>query len=319
VSNVARINPIRVTNDTRPWTDRNGDLIPQLDELGASTGFNLGTTNRYAETLERPYTNEFSVEVEQQLAGSVVVAVGFFNRATKRNIGSKNLAVPLESYIPLNVREVTSGRDVTVYNQDPALRGRFDVLWDNYPELDTLYRGVDLTFNKRMSNRWMLMGGVSVGRNEGDIYGTSDLNNPNFTFRHGIIGNDVPVSLRASGVYQLPWGISLSASAQRFRGFPENTTVLVSADTVKGLTQVSQSLVVEPRATTRLPNVNSLDIGIRKMFELRGVRVEPIVDIYNALNGASIVARTTQLGPTYGQAANIQRGLLIRAGFNLNF
>ncbi|MGC4086194.1 MAG: hypothetical protein QM736_29745 [Vicinamibacterales bacterium] len=29
--------------------DRNGDGIPQFDELGPSTGFNLGTTNRYAE------------------------------------------------------------------------------------------------------------------------------------------------------------------------------------------------------------------------------------------------------------------------------
>ncbi len=29
----ALVNPIRVTSDTRTWTDRNGDGIPQLDEL----------------------------------------------------------------------------------------------------------------------------------------------------------------------------------------------------------------------------------------------------------------------------------------------
>ena len=36
----ARVNPIKVTNDTRSWTDRNNDRIPQLEELGPSSGFN---------------------------------------------------------------------------------------------------------------------------------------------------------------------------------------------------------------------------------------------------------------------------------------
>jgi len=32
-----------------------------------------------------------------------------------------------------------------------------------------------------MSSRWMAFGGISVGKNIGDIYDTGDLNNPNFT------------------------------------------------------------------------------------------------------------------------------------------
>ncbi len=35
--------------------------------------------------------------------------------------------------------------------------------------------------------------------------------------------------------------------------------------------------------------------------------------------GTTIVARTTQLGPTYGQASSIQRGWLIKAGFDISF
>ena len=46
------------------------------------------------------------------------------------------------------------------YNQDPALRGRFDVVWDNYAELDSDYDGIDVTVRKRLSNRWMLLGGM---------------------------------------------------------------------------------------------------------------------------------------------------------------
>src|SRR5262249_40009392 len=44
---LAVVNPIQPVGDTRTWQDLNGDGIPQLNELGPSTGFNLGTTNRY--------------------------------------------------------------------------------------------------------------------------------------------------------------------------------------------------------------------------------------------------------------------------------
>jgi hypothetical protein len=319
VANVARINPIRVTFDTRRWTDLNGDLIPQLTELGQSTGFNLGTTNRYSATLQRPLTNELSAEIQHQLPGDLVVSVGYYHRETRRNIGSRNIAVPRHSYIPLEVTEATSGRTVTVYNQDPALRGRFDVLWDNVPELDTTYDGVDISFNKRMSSRWMIMGGASVGQNRGDIYGgTSDQNNPNFTFRKGVTGNDVPFSIKASGVYQLPYGIALGASAHHSTGFPEITTVLVGGNTAT-LTQVTQSLVVEPRGTTRLPDIDQLDVSVRKTFRVRGLSLEPVLDVYNLANSASITARTTLLGPTYQKAVTIQRGRLIKLGMNASF
>jgi hypothetical protein len=325
-SQLSRINPIRVTSDTRPWRDANGDSIPQPGELGPSTGFNLGTTNRFDPDLEWPRSTEYSVELQRQLPGNMVVSAGYTHRETRNNIGSKNLAVPKESFIPLQVTEVASGRQVTVYNQDPATRGRFDVLFDNFPELDTSYNGADFTLEKRLSNGWMVSGGASFGRNEGDIYClvaftsscTSELSNPNFTFRDGLAGNDVPYSFRLSGLYELPYGLSVSATAQHNAGFPELTTVLVGGNTV-ALTQVSQSIVVEARGTTRLPSLTSLDLGIGKTWKSGTFTFSPRVDIYNLTNAATIIGRITQLGPTYGRVNGIQRGRLIKVGFNVDF
>ena len=58
---VERVNPIKLVNDTRPWIaqslcptvnfigcDLNGDLLPQINELGASSGYPFGVFNRYA-------------------------------------------------------------------------------------------------------------------------------------------------------------------------------------------------------------------------------------------------------------------------------
>jgi hypothetical protein len=107
-----RTNPIRVANDTRAWSvcaagqasgcDLNGDKLPQLNELGPSTGFNLGTTNRYGADMKWPAVNEFSGEIEQQLPGETVVTVGYFHRQIGI-IQATNLLVPRSGYTALQV------------------------------------------------------------------------------------------------------------------------------------------------------------------------------------------------------------------------
>jgi hypothetical protein len=328
LQNVLRLNPLGATSDTRVWTvcaagqtsgcDLNGDLIPQVNELGVSSGFTFGVNNRYADDLEWPVSNEYSVEFQRQLPGELVVSVGYTHRQTRRNIGSRNVAVPTDTYIPLVVTEANSGRQVTVYNQAPSLRGKNDILWDNEPALNSDFNGADLTVNKRLSHRWSVTGGASFGKTKGDTAGTSDLNNPNFTFRHGLVGNDVPWSYRASGVYEFPYQISVSATGQYYQGFPESTTVSVGNNTV-ALTQGATTLMVEPRGTTRLPAVSSLDLSVRKFWRIGTLKLEPRLDIYNATNAASILGRVTQLGPTYGRVSSIQRGRLVKAGFSVEF
>ena len=133
----------------------------------------------------------------------------------------------MDTYQPLTVTEVNSGKTVTVYNQDPTLRGRQDFVWTNAPELDSTYNGTDITLDKRMSNGWMMTGGISIGKTIGWV-GNNDLNNPNSKeFSRGIVGNDTPFSFRLSGLYELPWAIQMSGTFQHQKGFPELTQVSV--------------------------------------------------------------------------------------------
>jgi hypothetical protein len=192
-------------------------------------------------------------------------------------------------------------------------------VWSNAPEMDTKYDGTDITLDKRLSNGWMMTGGVSFGENIGDIYPVgSDLNNPNFTFREGITGNDTPFSFRLSGLYELPFGVSMSGTFQHQRGFPELTTVSVGTNTV-ALTQGTTSVAIEPRGATRLPDLNQLDMSFRKVFRSGGKVYQPRLDLYNLANSATIIARSTVLGPSYGAVNGIQRGRLIKIGMHVDF
>jgi hypothetical protein len=256
---------------------------------------------------------------------NIVVSVGYTHRETRRNIALQNLAVPASSYIPLVVTEVNSGQQVTVYNQDPTLSGKFDNFWSNRPEEDTNYNGADVTVNKRMSNHFSLTGGASFGHTTGDVLSTAlspaqtDLNNPNSQqFRYGAWGMDVPWSYRMSGVYELPLGISASGTYQFIKGAPETNTVSVASTTVK-LTQGTTNILVAPRGNTRLPNIAQLDLSLRKTLRQGGRTLEPRIDFYNLTNQASIIGRVTQFGPSYDRASSIQRGRLVKLGMSVEF
>src|SRR3989442_8865966 len=252
---------------------------------------------------------------------NIVVSVGFTHRVTLRNIAPQNLAAPTSSYIPLVVTEVNSAQTVTVYNQDPATSGKFDNFWSNRPEENTKYNGTDVTVNKRMSNHWSATGGASFGHTTGDVLSATqaDLLNPNSQqFRYGVVGNDVPWSCKLSGMYEMPYQISASATWQFNKGFPETNTVSVASNTVR-LTQGTTSILVAPRGNTRLPNVAQLDLSLRKVFREGARTFEPRLDMYNLTNQASIIGRVTQYGPSYGRASSIQRGRLIKVGVSAEF
>ena len=136
---------------------------------------------------------------------------------------------------------------------------------------DTTYNGADFTLNKRMSHGWSFIDGLAINRTTGDTHTAAvastgqpagDLNNPNLTFRNGIVGNDS----------------SYSAA------FRMCTTCLYA---------------ISASGTFRT--------------------IEPRLDLYNLANAATILARTTQLGPTYGRASSIQRGTLMKAGYDVSF
>jgi hypothetical protein len=324
-----RINPVFLASDTRPWVrcaagqtsgcDLNNDLLPQINELGPSNGFNFGNLNRYEPGYRWPWAREYSAEIQRQLPYNMVATAAYTRREKLGNFGMRNVLVPAETYIPMNVTEATSGKPVTVYNQAPALRGRQDLVWDNYSELDSIFNGTDISLDKRLSNGWMMTGGISVGKNTGDVYPVgSDLNNPNFTFRKGVTGNDTPFSFRLSGIYELPLAVQMSGTFQHQRGFPELTTVSVGANTVT-LTQGTTSITVEPRGTTRLPDLNQLDMSFRKVFRAGGKVYQPRLDIYNLANSATIIARSTVLGSSYGAVNGIQRGRLIKLGMHVDW
>src|SRR5262249_22890917 len=119
-----------------------------------------------------PYSDEATVVVEHQLIKDMRVGVMYYHRTNKDQLGTRNLSVPSSHYTPVTIR-VRNGpggtpatpkpTQVTLYNLNPAFVGLQNNIVDNDSYLDTTYNGVELTASKRLSNRWQMTAGLTIG------------------------------------------------------------------------------------------------------------------------------------------------------------
>lgn len=317
---IGAINPMSNQRDTRAWTDRNGDRIPQIDELGPSTGFSGGIFTRYADDLRRPKQWEYTASLQHELFKSVGLTLTYYRRNYYDTIGTKNVAVPSSAYSPVVITNPLSNQPLTVYNQSAATRSSRDNVRDNYEGIDRTYNGFEAAVEKRFSGRFMLMGGVTFGSKKGTV-NTADLNNPNLLINNnGYLDTDAKRIVNISGIYHLPYQVVLSGHLNHRTGLPLQRTLSVGRTLVPNLTQVTQNVVLVPRGDVRLPTLNLFDLRLSRIFSLNeGVKIEPLLDVYNVFNSGTVLAEVQTVGPSLGRVSETLGGRLIRLGAKVSF
>ena len=247
VDPLGRLNPISAPADTRQWLpqsrcndviggvpvtgcDRNGDLVPSLNELGTAPGYVFAG-------VERPLSGRSAAAGGQRVHRRIPARAAAGRRGVRglracarrgSNLAQRNTAVPAAAWIgPITVTEVVSGETVQVWNRPSTASAN---LFYNSGETDTDYKGVDLSVSKRFSKRWSMLSGATFGRARLTTRG-GNRNDPNILNTYDdepISGADRPWSYRVSGQYELPWQVFVSGTWQHQVGAPETTTVSVT-------------------------------------------------------------------------------------------
>ena len=297
---VTAVNPLGYSTASVPWSDRNGDLIPQISELNltAFNGFVGGVSTHLDPSLRRPYSWEESLGVQQQLPLNVIVSITGWYRSTFDQVGRVNLSVPTSAYTPVVIKSPLSASPITVYNQSAATKGLVNYALINSRALNTQYRGIDITFRRQMTRRWMVLGGFTASRARGASFGDinsslDDLNNPNYSNnRLGALSNDAPYNFKIGGTYKLPWKFVMSGNLQHVSGYPilqqytVNSSILGST-----LIQSSQLIYLAPNGDKRLPAVNLVDLRFSRDFRIgERWKIQPQFDIYNLNNSAAVTS-----------------------------
>ena len=285
--------------------------------------------------MNLPYSDEVTAGFEHQVMTDMRVGVMYYYRTNRDQLGVRNNAVPTSAYTPFSVPVPTNPlgvTSVTVYNLRQDLASATNNIRDNQDYLDTEYNGVEFTASKRFTNRWQMVAGLTIGKNEGGLNNntgngqsdSNDLNDPNnLLFERGIIGNDSEIAFRLSGSYRA-WGdINVSGSLIANNGYPAITTFQVTralaATQGVTMTRATQTVPLSQRGDERYDNVKMVDLRFSRPFRLGTRRFVPQLDIFNIGNASTVVNRTNALGSSYLTPVEILAPRIIRVGFSLDF
>ncbi len=163
ISIINRLNPVATVSDQRTWTDSNNDKIPQVNELGPAPGYvfagrQLAIRRRSeAADLERVHRRDpASASDEHRVVDGLHAQTDPPEHRPDQHGGRPRVVGRADHGEGSDQR-----RDRQVWRRGTAASAN---LFYNSDELDTNYHGGDITLNKRMSNRWSLMGGASWGK-----------------------------------------------------------------------------------------------------------------------------------------------------------
>jgi hypothetical protein len=303
-----------------------------------------------------PRTNEFIVGFEHELMTDFSVGVNGTYRKLSDFIGTRvektRGAGDYVTSADYHLLRTVSGSDPTTglsWSNIPVYALGFQPVWSvitNIPHYTQTYKGLELTATKRMSNRWMLRGNVSLNDWKQHVgadtypdptrvrngFGCSICNNSEVVqgsgtgsgAKGGVYINS-KWQYNVTGVYQIPViETSLGFNITGRQGYPE---LYVHRVFVASEAAFKQVLVSDNAAKVRNKNLHNLDLRLAKdlrFFHSAGLTIS--LDAFNVTNRNTVLQRNTRLyrsGTAINrQAANIteiQSPRVLRLGARFTF
>lgn len=303
------------------WNDTNRDGFVQKGEVDLSNFLysyaidpahpaNVeSSVNKIDKNIKPKYDDEFIVGLDHEIGGNFAIGAAFTYRIAGNWRASYRLAkscsgdlvdtstcpiIPSSSYTKNAPKTVTVGGETYTgftYSPPSAMvdAGNGGFMATNRPNYKTHYKGIELTLNKRLSNKWMARvaltyadwtrsypGAQASGGNVIPQYGNpTPVQGESFVDgdQVGIIGGgsgkanfytSFKWQFYANALYQMPWGIDISGAAWGRQGGLAPRYMRISA----GRDGTYNALGTPTIDQVRYDNVLDFDIRLAKTFKL---------------------------------------------------
>jgi Carboxypeptidase regulatory-like domain/TonB-dependent Receptor Plug Domain len=295
------------------WNDANGDHRFQLGEQFGTPVITAVLVNGAVLTsidpnFNRPYTDEYTFSLDRELMGNLKMSANFSYRREKNLQASTN---PDNPYDTARQSAVDPGPDGFVGTADdgtyffyPRISAANRTVITNDPTVVQSYKGLEITLTKRLANRWQMLAGYTLSKNQLDDVSVDT--SPNFLINaNGNITNsanaDRPNQFKLTGMYIAPWQdviISGNFTAQQGPPFTRQISRAVGFAT-------NQTINLEPLGNTRIGTLTKIDVRLGKQFKMANNRsLEASIDFDNLTNANTVwgvrnrTEATTFLDPT---------------------
>jgi hypothetical protein len=326
----ARYNPMFNDTDRRDWFDvdlipgtstRSGvakptdrDDIAQDNEIGPpnKVGFGILANRSRDPNLEREYNVELSTSIQHQVRPGFSVTGAWYRRSFHDLEETRNTLLSLSDYVAFDTPSPLNGEPVTIYNLNPAKRGLVHILDTNSTDNSKVYNGFELSFNGRLPNGATWFGGATSER---IVEVTCNTDNPNL-FRYcdqGALGIPFRAEYKLAGLYPLPAGFQANMSLISWPGNRLAVNWAAPASVFPGGSRTAAVTVpLAAPGSRHLERVNQLDVGVKKAFRLRGLRMSANATVFNVLNSSVVLTENENFGARLTEPTSTLQGRLLR-------
>jgi hypothetical protein len=339
--------------------DTNGNMVVDPEELAGRTcsndepscepyQFDINNPNALdgpihtVADFKTPTTHEFQLGLDREVFTNFGVS-GTFTYRTFTNFTWRNNGLTGEDYVVSNTltgnHPVIGDYSVPIYVPiaDRIPENEAATTFRNRDGYSQRYMGFEFAATKRLSNRWM--GRVGFSTNSHREYfdgpeaivdptpgpGTPDIDGGLVVRQTGGSGKSniyqiLPTwQVVANGLYQAPWGINVAANMVARQGFSMQyfrNQVRTTDPTQRDKTV----LLLDESGEYRLPAMTSLDLRLGKEFAIQRARLNLDLDVFNALNSATVLGREYNLRLAAGnQVREIMNPRVLRVGVRVSF
>jgi len=332
------------------WTDSNRNGVVEVSELTgtptpSSTRFDLNTGkisaagNIVDPSAKIGRTREVVAGLQHELVSNLAVGVDYIYR--KYDNGTRTFSVGYEPGSGKNLADLydptariwtdtATGLSAPYYIIQPTtLRpsGLATITLTN-PAYQ-VYQGVDMTLNKRFSNKWQANVALTVQKRNDYLPPYSFTSPISVEFQNGT-NTQARYLLKVNGSYQMPWNIMTSMNlnvndgAVRTLSINGPGSVSGGVSSSGALQTVSYStLKFENDGTTRFKPTSLLDLGAQKVFSFKGgkYRLKAMLDAFNVFNINTITSFTSgnRSLATFTSPSGIVSPRVFRIGASINF
>lgn len=304
----------------------------------------IAAMNRFDPDYNSPLLDEVSLFYEKEILTDFAARLElFYKRYHHQTWVRKMLA---DGTLETADNYYVAGHDDTV---DYDYYGRYEYYpyeyRTNYKNAYDRFLCAQLVLEKRLSNKWMMMGSFSWSDwkrfYEGEFLGILDPDNLAYDyglsnqvyFDGGVVApessgsglQDIFVNSRwqakLSGLYQLPYGVNLSGVFIAREGYIKPTHVLVLMPGIGQEKLFGSDAGGGKFGDERLPTFYNLNLRMEKMFQLGDFgRVTFAVDAFNIFNSAVSLRKESRLdADEFDQDLRILNPRIFRFGIKFNF
>lgn len=289
------------------------------------------------------FMDQILVGTERELFADFSVQAQYINRRFRNfmaftDTGSIYAPVSRQDPGPDNtLGTADDGAFLTVY--DLTNPGQAFLRLTNPDDAYRDYHGAQIVLRKRESHGWQMQASYTHAKTRGSVgneqgtnvtTGTTDTSmtgafaNPNRAINNtGLAAYDYPDQLRIDGSYRVPLlgGFVVSGVYNASRGQAWGRRA-----TIRGLSQGTETVRIEPRGTRRADGIHQLDLRLSKLLRLGGSRTLQVYgDLFNVGNqGAAIrlfgtLGVVDSSGATFGTPTEWTPPRTLRLGARVQF